>query len=138
MANFINTVDVLGDEATLKAIVERTITEFKDDAVKKIDRYAFAYCTNLTSIDLPSVTILVSNAFENCSGLTTIILRGTTLCALDNKYVLYNTPFYTGGTGGTVYVPQALIESYQNATNWSTLYAQGTCNFVAIEGSEYE
>jgi hypothetical protein len=52
--------------------------------------------------------------------------------------VLSKTPFASGGTGGTVYVPQALITEYQNATNWSTLYAGGTCNFVAIEGSEYE
>jgi hypothetical protein len=55
-----------------------------------------------------------------------------------NKKVFDGTPFASGGTGGTVYVPQALITEYQNNTNWSALYAQGTCNFVAIEGSEYE
>jgi hypothetical protein len=49
-----------------------------------------------------------------------------------------STPFATNGTGGTVYVPQALIAQYQQATNWSVLHTAGTCSFAAIEGSEYE
>jgi hypothetical protein len=57
---------------------------------------------------------------------------------LSNTNTFNSTPFATSGTGGTVYVPQALITEYQNATNWSTLYSGGKCNFVAIEGSEYE
>jgi hypothetical protein len=65
-------------------------------------------------------------------------MRGATVCPLINTNVFNSTPFAAGKAGGTVYVPQALIEQYQTATNWSTLYAAGTCNFVAIEGSEYE
>ena len=42
------------------------------------------------------------------------------------------------GATGTVYVPQALIPTYQAATNWKTLYDAGTVTFAAIEGSEYE
>ena len=33
MAEFINTIDVVGDEALADSIIERTITEFKDDHV---------------------------------------------------------------------------------------------------------
>ena len=76
--------------------------------------------------------------FENCSSLTTLVLRNSTVVSLANTDAFQGTPFAIGGTGGTVYVPAALIESYQTATNWSTLYASGTCNFAAIEGSEYE
>ena len=65
-------------------------------------------------------------------------LRSETVCTLSNVNAFNNTPFASGETGGTVYVPQALIEDYKIATNWSTLYEAGTCNFVAIEGSEYE
>jgi hypothetical protein len=57
---------------------------------------------------------------------------------LINVSAFVSTPFASGGTGGTVYVPAALVETYKTATNWSTLYAAGTCNFVALEGSEYE
>ena len=70
--------------------------------------------------------------------MTTLVLRNDTVVTLANINAFQGTPFASGGTGGTVYVPAALIESYQTATNWSTLYASGTCNFAAIEGSEYE
>ena len=78
------------------------------------------------------------SVFGYCKNLTTLVLKSETVCTLSNINAFNNTPFASGKTGGTVYVPQALIESYQTATNWSTLYAAGTCNFVAIEGSEYE
>lgn len=37
-----------------------------------------------------------------------------------------------------VYCPNALIASYQNATNWKTRYTGGYITFHAIEGSAYE
>lgn len=76
--------------------------------------------------------------FENCANLKIVILRHKKLVPINRLTHISGTPFASGGTGGTAYVPQALIESYQTATNWSTLYAAGTCTFVAIEGSEYE
>jgi hypothetical protein len=78
------------------------------------------------------------NDFDSCAVLKTVILRYPVVVPLSRMNYIQNTPFATDGTGGTVYVPQALIEQYQTATNWSTLYAAGTCNFAAIEGSEYE
>lgn len=160
MTDFVNTIDLLGDEVTGNALVRRTITEFTDNVLKTIGHSAFAYCSALTSVDLPSVTSIGAmafntcssltivklsdvtsigaNAFAWCSALTTIIARSATVIPLSSTSVLTQTPFASGKSGGTVYVPQALIESYQTATNWSTLYAAGTCNFVAIEGSEYE
>jgi hypothetical protein len=104
---------------------------------KYIGSYAFSECSALTSVNLQNATSIRNRAFNGCRVLTTLILRGSTVCTLDSTS-LYNTPFASNGAGGTVYVPQALIESYQTATNWSALYAAGTCNFVAIEGSEYE
>ena len=99
--------------------------------------YMFRDCTALTKLDLPAVTVINGAAFNGCKKLTTLVLRSRSLISIGTN-VFNNTPFYTNGTGGTVYVPQALIEQYQQATNWSALYAAGTCNFVAIEGSEYE
>lgn len=77
-------------------------------------------------------------AFISDAALTTIILRHPTAVSVGHINAFQGTPFASGGTGGTVYVPSALIETYKTATNWSTLYAAGTCNFVALEGSEYE
>jgi hypothetical protein len=106
--------------------------------VRSLGNYTFRGCSALTSIDLPKVTSIASSVFQNNSNFGVIILRASQVCTLSNTNAFTSTHFASGGTGGTVFVPQALITEYQNATNWSTLYAAGTCNFVAIEGSEYE
>ena len=106
--------------------------------LEKVQMSAFYNCAALTSLDFPKANYIYANAFNRCKQLSRLVLRSNTLCTLGNTNAFDGTPFAAGGTGGTVYVPQALITQYQNATNWSTLYAAGTCNFVAIEGSEYE
>lgn len=120
----------------------------------------FVSCTNLSSVNLPSMEILTSSVFRACTALKKVYLPKareinssafqssgieelalpltSAVCTLKNISAFTATVFASGGSGGTVYVPEALIESYKTATNWSTLYAAGTCNFVAIEGSEYE
>ncbi len=161
MAEFQNTIDLFGDDVVAEKIADRTFSgEFVDYDLQIIGDTAFYNCTELTSVNLPSatyigdaafyscgkltkantpaVTNISNNAFYGCHTLAVIVLRGTTVCSFSSMNAFQGTPFASGGTGGTAYVPQALIESYQTATNWSALYAAGTCNFVAIEGSEYE
>lgn len=108
--------------------------------VTAIGQYAFRNCSNLTRMVFQGELYrLDTRLFYYCTGLNVLVLRRTSgPCALANTNVFEGTPFSSSGTGGTVYVPEALIESYQTATNWTKLYAAGTCNFVAIEGSEYE
>lgn len=99
----------------------------------------FQGCTSLKYVDLDLCISIHVNTFNNCANLSVVALRRFEgVVALGNISAFSNTPFAVGGTGGTVYVPAALIESYKTATNWVTLYEAGTCNFVAIEGSEYE
>lgn len=100
----------------------------------------FLNCTSMAYADFgPNLNYWNGNDFfKNCAALTVIILRKSAVCKLNNISYLAGTPFASGGTGGTVYVPQALISSYQSATNWSTLYAAGSTTFAAIEGSQYE
>jgi hypothetical protein len=71
MDDFVNTIDLLGDEAVAKSFVERTITEFHDDVITKVGYSAFHDCTNLTSVDLPKVASVDSYAFYNCYLLET-------------------------------------------------------------------
>lgn len=95
-------------------------------------------CTSLEYAEYANAKAINASSFNGCSVFDTLVLRKNALATLANINAFTGTPFASGGTGGTVYVPQALISQYQQATNWSTLYAAGTCNFVAIEGSEYE
>jgi len=97
-------------------------------------------CQQLAFCDIGSTTGIGSNAFANCYALETLVLRKTaSVCTLANVSAFLNTPMrgYNDKTG-KVYVPSALISSYQTATNWATLYNAGTVEFLAIEGSEYE
>lgn len=97
-------------------------------------------CQLLEFCDIGSTTGIAASAFANCYALQTLVLRKSdSICTLGNVSAFTNTPLrgYNSLTG-TVYVPQALISTYQTATNWSTLYNGGTVTFAAIEGSEYE
>jgi hypothetical protein len=95
-------------------------------------------CANLSFVDAGKSSTIINNAFQRCSSLTVLVLRNSdAVCSLAAVGAFSSTPF-NRGAGGTVYVPSALISSYQTATNWSTLYNEGTLTFAAIEGSEYE
>jgi hypothetical protein len=199
MADFLNTIDLLGDETVAKLIVERGITEFKDDVLVDIAQYAFCNASNLETIDLPNVESIGEAAFKSCSKLTnvstpnaitigrysfqhcskltnvsipnartldqsafygcktlqildlpnasqmnqmaiaeckvftTLILRRSAVCAIQYSNMFSGCPNVI-----TVYVPYDLIDAYENATNWSSLVANGKVTFEAIEGSEYE
>jgi hypothetical protein len=188
MSEFINTVDILGDDAVCDGIIMRTITEYADSYIIQVGDYAlyncyslanvdfpnavsiglFAFygctaiktvnlpsvesignygfynntalesitvplvtelgkssfygCNKLVSIDLPSVVSMDAQTFYNCSRLETVILRNEAMCALSNTNAFNNTPIASGS--GYVYVPSALVETYQNGTNWSVYSAQ--------------
>lgn len=95
--------------------------------------------TSLTTVDLGSCASIDDMGFQGDSNLTTIILRRTTgICSLVSGRVFLSTRFVSGGAGGTVYVPSALISTYQSASNWSTIDGYGTITWTAIEGSQYE
>ena len=74
MAEFINTIDVLGDEAVMDSIINRTITEFKDDVLTSGGAYAFSKCTALLTVDLPNLTTMQASMFDGCSNLSTLNL----------------------------------------------------------------
>lgn len=56
---------------------------------------------------MPNVADILSQAFEYCSTLSTVILRKSdSICNLGNTNAFYGTtPFNSGYAGGTLYVP---------------------------------
>lgn len=97
----------------------------------------FASCGSLMSVDV-SLDAVPATAFKDCTSLATLILRSTSLQPLQNTSAFNSTPFASGGSGGTLYVPSAMIASYQAATNWSTILGYSTNSILPIEGSIYE
>lgn len=114
-----------------------------------IHQYSLLGCSRLQAVDVgaKSTGVLTaannlihgSSAFSGCTVLNKLIIRQTNrIMALNNINAFNNTPFADGNAGGTLYVPQALIASYQAATNWSTILGYANNRIQAIEGSIYE
>lgn len=117
----------------------RKITKAMFPKLTSLGTYALSRCNVLAVADLGLITTIQANCFAESYSLKTIILRKTdSITTLSATSAFTSTPFASNGSGGTVYVPQALIEDYKTATNWVTLYNAGTCTFLPIEGSNYE
>ena len=118
MAEFINTIDVLGDDVVFDSIIDRTITEFKDNSVETVGKYAFTKCNALVTVLLPNVKSIGVYAFNNCTNLTAVIIRYDGVCTLHNADAFGNSAVAKGT--GYVYVPKEHLDSYKAATNWSS------------------
>lgn len=105
-----------------------------------VGNQSFYGCSALAALDFGGATFSTTGntVFEKCTVLKTLIIRAGTVASLANTNHFNNTPFASGGSGGTLYVPSALISSYQGATNWSTILGYANNQIKAIEGSIYE
>lgn len=82
-----------------------------------IKNSTFQYC-NLKKIDLNVVEKIEDYAFSHCELLGCVkILNTETVCVLTSKYAFNSTPIANGT--GYIYVPDALVNDYKKATNWS-------------------
>ena len=74
----------------------------------------FSHCSALTSVSLPAATSIGSSVFYSCSKLTTLYIgtESNTVCTLSNTNAIPSSVT-------DIYVPEALVDSYKTATNWS-------------------
>ena len=101
----------------------------------------FQGCTALTGCDYVGYLAgnKIDNMFQGCTSLNKMIIRATTMVPLTNQTAFSDTDFGPLGNGGTLYVPNSLITTYQNDTYWSIMLSNNTNNTIqAIEGSYYE
>lgn len=107
----------------------------------------FFGCTNLVAIDCKGGSTGGSTVFSNCSKLKMIILRKSDgIAELNSGNSFGGTPFASGNSGGTIYIPKALYDhlgdgsslDYKAASNWSAVDGLGTITWACIEGSQYE
>lgn len=108
--------------------------------VRALSQECFRGCTALLACDFgtEAVTLGGQQVFYGCTKFATFVIRRTSVAPLNSTNAFMNTPFASGKAGGTLYVPSALVSSYQSATNWSTILGYSTNNIQAIEGSIYE
>ncbi len=106
------------------------VTELVLPECKSVGNSALTSWANLQYVDLPKCTSIANYGLRNNSKLATLILRSETMCTLSNNALTSSK--IAGGTG-YVYVPRALIASYQTATNWKTIYGKNANVFRALE-----
>lgn len=109
-------------------------------AITTIGNYTFADNTTITTYDIgASYTNSISAwLFSGSTSMNTLILRSTSLVSCADNRAFNQTCFWSGGSGGTIYVPSALLSSYPSASQWSAINGYGTVTWAAIEGSQYE
>lgn len=98
---------------------------------------SFKGCSALQELIFDTAKTISASAFNGATSLTTLVLKYSSGVSLSSTNAFTNTPFASGGTGGTIYCPQALIDSgyYTTATNWSSLAIN---QILPIEGSVYD
>lgn len=83
--------------------------------VTSIPMSCFESCTYMTSANLPNtITEINDRAFYNCKVLSEVIIQAIVPPTLGTE-VFYGTP-----TDMSIYVPDASVEAYKTASNWST------------------
>lgn len=99
----------------------------------------------LEIFDITGALAFQTSGFAGCTNLKTLILRKNSIYGVQNTMVFQNTPFASGGAGGTIYIPKSLFDQLGTGTNdykaasvWSTLDGYGTIAWKQIEGSIYE
>lgn len=96
-------------------------------------------CSALTTIDLGAATNIKTRAFTNAQAFNILILRGNSMTTLEDiDDTFYDTPFRDITKTATLYVPQALISTYQNDATWADLLSITGNQILPIEGSPYD
>lgn len=93
-----------------------------DEGITTIQGQAFRYNPILKRVDLPSTLTSIANyAFQIPTGSTatqwdTLIVRATTPPTIYSSSIQHNNP---SGVPFRIYVPDASVNDYKAATNWS-------------------
>ena len=92
-----------------------------NNGLTTIEHTAFINNYNLSAITIPStVTSIGSQAFFNCTALTTVTINATTPPTVSSSSI--DAIFNNCSSLTTIYVPASSVDTYKAADGWS-LYA---------------
>lgn len=103
----------------------RALTSISFPQCEVLSTVTFRSCYSLEYVSLPRCSLIGEYAFYSCSAINKIVV-GTelsTVCVLSGTYVFSGTDFSlaTWATSAAIYVPDSLVISYKNATNWRSV-----------------
>ena len=98
----------------------------------------FNNCSSLATVDYGNCTQISNQTHNGTGALRTLILRRTAdVVYLQAWNAITMGGIYNNPAQSTIYVPSALVSSYQTTGNWASAYAAGV-TFTAIEDSQYK
>ena len=102
----------------LRKYMAGTITKFESDELTVLKQYAFYGQKNLTTVDLhANDAISVQRyAFQGATNINALIIRSSQKATLVDIEAFHQTKM--AAYFGAIYVPQDLVTSYQNDSNW--------------------
>lgn len=115
---FVNTIDIMGEQALTDAFVTGTLEEYRDDSVTQVGVFGLGYNYSIKILDFPNLTNISSYGAFFANAITAFILRGDTVCNLEATTAFQYSGISNGK--GYVYVKDSLLDTYKSATNWST------------------
>lgn len=99
---------------------ELDLSSFNTEKVTNMAVMFFS-CRKITTIDISSFTTNentnTTNIFMSCGNLNKLIINNNKLFKLSNNGGINGTQI--GNGTGYIYVPDDMVETYKNATNWS-------------------
>ena len=102
-------------------------------ALTTIGTSTFAYCSGLKKVTLGGeITAFGNYIFRSCSNLETLILSGVTAVPTISSNTFTGATKILNGTG-TIYVPDALVASFEADATWGTYTIKGTSEYVEEE-----
>ena len=146
------------NSSVLTKYVKHTLDAYESNTASTVGEYAFYNMTTLTNVETSALTIgtsafqgcsnveqveltgngsgsIAANAFNGCSKVKRFIIRSNTMLTLANSSAFSSTG------RSLIYVPDALVDTYKAASQWSTLasriYGFGT-NDANIINQTYE
>ena len=117
----------------------KSVTSINFPKITDVGSTAFGQCTALEIADFGSLASVANSILSGCTALNTLILRKNSMVSLSRASELSSTQFGTNGNGGTLYVPESLVNTYKGNAKWAEAMAYNENNqILAIEGSPYE
>ena len=97
-------------------------TAYAGTSLLPVGMEAFSGCTSLKVVDFATAPAISYSAFLYCSGITDFIIRDTVRIATIQSSTFGGSSVKSGTA--KIWVPDALVEDYKAATNWSVYASQ--------------
>ena len=128
--SFVNTIDLIGDEALAAKIIERSITEIADNISKSLSQYAFRQCDALTDVDFRAVQTIPSMAFNGCKNLNKVNFSAVTSIS---SSALYSLPALTTAVFSSS--PKIENSAFQNDPALTALILRNTTTICKLSNT---